>query len=295
MTIRTIHLIILGIYFIGSATAQTNGKGNPVPLTLSPILEMEAEADDGQVAEASYRMPPGEGPFPAVICIHGGLNFSNKARRHNTLTKSITHNRFLSMGFVVVQSTFRTYVENPQDQGPVSDNLAIIQAVRDLKTVDSDSIVVMGGSGGGSIAMDLISHTSISAAIAGEPASIIFSGMLNVNATDQKDRFASMYDPEKYYTPEVRELVQKKVRRFQTPLLIVHGDVHEIKNVNMDYAFPEIRKLEKPLTVIIYPGEEHGFYWGSKPDVETFNSMISDIKAFVLPKLHTQPIPWERI
>ncbi|MDA0349437.1 MAG: prolyl oligopeptidase family serine peptidase [Verrucomicrobia bacterium] len=292
MILRAFLLIVLCAVCVVSAAAQSDSKGEPVPLSLSPVMDLRAETKDGQTAEASYRLPSGKGPFPAIIFIHGTLNTSKQSARHNTLTKSPTHNRFLAMGFVIVQSTFRTYIENPQDQGPVLDNLAVIQAVRDLEEVDPESIVVMGGSGGGSIAMDLITRTRLSAAIAGEPASIIFAGMLNVNATDQEDRFASMNDPQKYYTSEIQELVQKKVRQFTTPLLILHGDVHPIKDVNMDYIIPEIRKLEKPLKVIIYPGQPHGFYWGAKPDAKVFNSMMDDIQMFVSPKLKTQPKEW---
>ena len=41
---------------------------------LCPLEIVEATARDGAKAAAVLRKPPGEGPFPAVVFLHGGLN-----------------------------------------------------------------------------------------------------------------------------------------------------------------------------------------------------------------------------
>jgi hypothetical protein len=58
----------------------------------------------------------------------------------------------------------------------------------------------------------------------------------------------------------------------------------------MDYIIPEIKKANKSLEVIIYPGKNHGFYWGTRVDAEFIESMIQDIRAFAEPHLKTRPV-----
>jgi acetyl esterase/lipase len=277
-------------------TAGDNEKTPPqgpqisrIPLSLSPISEIRAISEDGSAAQASYRVPPGKGPFPAIVFQHGGLGHQDEQGRHAQLTEGTVQTRFLSMGYVTVQATRRDYTDNPQAEGPILDFLAIVEAVRELEEVDSEGIVVMGGSGGASMTLDLISRTTVSAAVAGEPASVIFAGMLTRPAQDREVRYHPINDPEAFWTPDVVAKVRGKVGRFQTPLLILHGDIHPLKTVNMDYVIPEIRKAGKTLEVKVYPGKEHGFYWGRGVDSKFIEQMILDIRTFAERYLETKP------
>ena len=261
-----------------------------IPLSISPVHELRTPSGDGATAEASYRVPPGDGPFPAIVFMHGGLGYQNQERRQQNLTGGPIQTRFLTLGYVTVQATRRDYTDNPQAEGPILDFLAIVEAVRKLDQVDSESIVVMGGSGGGSMTLDLISRTSVSAAVAGEPASIIFAGMLTKPAANQAVRYEPINDPAKFWTPDIIAKVQGKVSRFQTPLLVLHGDVHPLKHVNMDYIIPAIRDGGKTIEVKIYPGKDHGFYWGRQVDEAFVVAMIEDIHSFAVPLLKTKPV-----
>jgi len=270
-------------------TPPQRAIGLSIPLSIAPIHEISVTSGDGQTAEASYRIPSGEGSFPAIVFQHGGLGHMDQKRRHAQLTQGAVQTRFLSMGYVTVQATRRDYTDNPQAKGPILDYLAVVDAVRKLKKVDSESIVVMGGSGGASMTLDLISRTTVSAAIVGEPASVIFAGMLTKSARDRKVRYETINNPAAFWTPDIVAKVQDKVSRFQTPLLILHGDVHPLKNVNMDYIIPEIQKAKKTLKVKLYPGKNHGFYWGTRMDAEFIEEMIQDIHAFAAGYLKTKP------
>jgi dipeptidyl aminopeptidase/acylaminoacyl peptidase len=265
-------------------------QGISIPLSVAPIHEIRTPTGDGQTAEASYRMPPGKGPFPAIVFQHGGLGYIGEKQRHNRLILGAVQTRFLALGYISVQATYRNYADNPQAEGPILDYLAIVEAVRNLERVDPKSIVVMGGSGGASMTLDLISRTTVSAAIVGEPASHIFAGMLTKPAQDRETRYEAINNPEAFWTPDIVSKVQDKIGRFQTPLLILHGDIHPLKKLNMDYIIPEIKKAKKSLEVMIYPGKNHGFEWGTRVDAEFIESMIQDIREFAEPHLNTRPV-----
>lgn len=57
----------------------------------------------------------------------------------------------------------------------------------------------------------------------------------------------------------------------------------------MDYIIPEIKKADKTLEVKIYPGKNHGFYWGTRVDSEFVDGMVQDIRAFSEGYLKTKP------
>ena len=44
-----------------------------IPLELCGVEEIRVKARDGAEAIAALRKPPGDGPFPAVVFLHGGL------------------------------------------------------------------------------------------------------------------------------------------------------------------------------------------------------------------------------
>jgi len=238
-------------------TSPRRPDGISIPPSLAPIHELRRPTQDGKTAEASYRMPPGEGPFPAIIFQHGGFGYQPHDRRHLQLTQGAVQTRFLAQGYVAVQTTRQNYEDNPQSQAPIFEYMAVVDAVKNLDQVDPKSVVVMGGSGGGSMTLDLISRTTVSAAVAGEPASIIFAGMLTKPAQDREVRYEAINDPEAFWTPDIIAKVQDKVSRYQTPLLILHGDIHPLKHINMDYIIPEIKKSNKTVKVNIYPGKNH--------------------------------------
>jgi len=114
--------------------------------------------------------------------------------------------------------------------------------------------------------------------------------MLTKPSADQAVRYEPINDPAKFWTPAIVAKVQGKVSRFQTPLLVLHGDVHPLKHVNMDYIIPAIRDGGKTIEVKIYPGKDHGFYWGRRVDEAFVVAMIEDIHSFAVPLLKTKPV-----
>lgn len=250
-----------------------------------PVEWIRTKASDGEDAIAMYRKPPGSGPFPAVVIIHGGLFQAKEERLRSSLIENPVYTRLLASGFVTVASTFRTYADEPQDQGPILDNLAVVAAVKGLPFVDGESVVAFGGSGGGSIVLDLAGQSHLAAAICGEPATLLFNGMLN--SGDRKLRNAIMENPFAYQTPETEALTAKKVGKIGCPVLILHGDVHVIQKMNKGMLVPALEAANVVHEYRVYPGNPHGFYFGGRTTEETVDQVVSDVINFVTPRLKT--------
>jgi dipeptidyl aminopeptidase/acylaminoacyl peptidase len=229
----------------------------------SPVQSVTVTAQDGNSIEVAVRMPPGDGPFPAVIFIHGGMRESDIDGRMGGAKGGALQTRLLEAGYVIVLSTFRTYELNSRHPGPIYDSVAVVDYVKTMPQVDGQSVVVFGASGGGRLALELAglgARTGLAAIVCGEPATTLYAemypeGMKGPNMNVSRNH-------QKYYGEKNSGILDEKVGRLSCPVLIVHSDVHQINDVNNEYLIPKIRAQGKDLETILYPGLDHGFYWG---------------------------------
>jgi acetyl esterase/lipase len=254
-----------------------------------PIEVISVEARDGHKATALVRKPPGNGPFPAIVFLHGGLNQRNVERVKREAADQPTNSRFLAAGFVTAEAVFRSRSDDPQAKDALVDCLAIIGRIKELPGVDPKSVVVFGHSGGGSLALELAGEAEPCAIVAGEPASIIFTGMYNKGTRKRAQRDRLMEDPRGHYTPELRELTRAKIRRIACPVLIVHGDQHPINKINDEVLIPELKAAGKTLEVILYPGQPHTFVFGQDGSPEATRKCFEDCHAFFTKYVPTRP------
>lgn len=257
-------------------------QAQPVRIGLdrAPVEILTATAADGRVIQGSYRRPPGKGPFPAVLMIHGGLDPQRPEKQSWFLTEGPVHTRLLAAGFVVAQATFRSYDrQNLLAPGPDLDVEALYLKLRSLPGVDPDSVALFGGSGGGSLALEIASREKPAAVIAGEPATILFAGMLKTG--EYEPRLRMMGDPEAYYKAEQRQLMESKLKRIQCPLLLLSGDIHPLKVMNHEILLPAAIEAGVKVEWRWYKGEGHGFYFGSATPVETVMKVLQDVTTFL--------------
>ncbi|MDQ3622023.1 MAG: dienelactone hydrolase family protein [Verrucomicrobiota bacterium] len=281
----------------GSTAATADGQDEVTRPEISaqscPVEVIEASTRDKQTASAVVRKPPGKGPFPAIVFLHGGLNQRNVDRVKREAPNQPTNSRFLAAGYVTAEAVFRTRSEDPQSKGPLMDYLAIIEQVKKMPEVDPGSIVVLGHSGGGNLALELAGETELCAVVAGEPASIIFTGMYNKSTRRRDQRDKMMADPKSFYTPELQKLTREKIGRIACPVLIVHGDQHPINKINHEIVIPETKQAGKKLEVILYPGQPHTFVFGQDGSPEAARKCFKDCDSFFNQYLPTKPTPLE--
>lgn len=257
-----------------------------------------------ETAYAAIRKPPGEGPFPAVMFLHGGLGQSTMANLRRNSVRQPTQARFLAWGYVTVTATRRAIRHDPQDRGVVEDTLALVAATRELPFVDASSVALYGGSGGGTLALEVASVSDdLAAIVVGEPATIIYMGMFtkdhivfDADGTHTGDRRWDVMNAnaKALFTDSVRDLTRRKLERLAAPTLILHGDVHALKDFNLGVFVPEMESLGKPVTVKVYPGEPHGFYWGVGRDPAQALRANRDADAFLRQHMRIQPRPIDK-
>ena len=283
--------MVLVLLSASLAYGQTKVTRPVVSEEACPPQVISAPTSDGQKATAVIRQPPGKGPFPAVVFLHGGLNQQDVKALTQAALNQPTQARFLAAGYVTVNATFRSRREDPQTRNALVDCLAVIAYVKKMPAVDPKSVVVFGGSGGGSLALELAGETELCAVAAGEPATVLFTGMMT-KETGGRDKLGPvMDDPKRFYTPELQKFTREKVRKISCPVLIVHGDQHAINKINHEIIIPELKEAGKKPEVILYPGQPHGFYYGRNGMPEAGQKCFDDCNAFFKRHLPTKPTP----
>ena len=267
-----------------------------VPVEVSPPQYIEATAGDGVKSFAIVRRPPGDGPFPAVLLIHGGLVMQSREVLERSAMEDITHERFLAAGYVTVTATHRDRSLDPQ--APAwRDSVAMVERIKKLPFVDPDSVVALGGSGGGSLCLEIAGETDLAAVAAGEPASVLFTGIMHVvdkhpagyRYSGSRDIEREMAEPREFYTPELQRFTREKIARIRAPIFIAQGTVHPIGKINRVIIIPELEAAGKEVEVKEYPGQPHGFYFGRTPQQEAALEFFQDCDRFFRKHLKTQP------
>jgi dipeptidyl aminopeptidase/acylaminoacyl peptidase len=248
-----------------------------------PVEAISPVASDGFVGEAYLRKPPGDGPFPAVILVHGGAPRWDTA----TLRDYVVHThatRFLAAGYVVVAITRRDLDLNlpfGEEPAPVRDAVAIFDFVKALPYVDKDSVFVRGTSVGGYLTLELAAERgdAVAAILVEEPFSFPFVG---VSARDT--------------TPKANTAKLEKIR---SPVLHIRGDqTPNINDFNRDIFLPAVEQVGLNYEVLTYPGELHSFaFYDSMdrtlhPDVSL--EVFREIDDFFRLHASVQPQPVDR-
>src|SRR5262245_35081766 len=120
-----------------------------------PLEKIEPVATDGHRGLGVIRKPPGDGPFPAIIWLHGEITTVPLSRLELTVRDLANPARFLAAGYVLVASIYRRRDVDLQSSVSLEDCLAVVEFVRRLPYVDDKSVVVFGCSGGGDLALKI--------------------------------------------------------------------------------------------------------------------------------------------
>lgn len=98
-------------------------------------------------------------------------------------------------------------------------------------------------------------------------------------------------DPKTLYTPALRAHTRAKIKTIRCPVLILQSDQHAITKFNHDVFVPELKALGIDTTLKVYPGEEHGFYWGNGKDLAKILQATRDADGFFQRHMKTTPDP----
>lgn len=117
---------------------------------------------------------------------------------------------------------------------------------------------------GGSIALEFSGDAEVRAVIAGEPATVLSTGMLTTG--DFGPRLGMTANPERFFTPELRERTKAKLATLRAPVLFLHGDRYDLRRLNGPIIVPLMQEAGVRVEYLEYPGCGHGFHFGGGAD-----------------------------
>ncbi len=259
-----------------------------IPEDISPAKNLSIPGPDGNTVIAVFRQPPGQGPFPVVIYLHGGRERRDLDQLRWDSLKLPTMSRFLAAGYVTVCPTFRSREKDIQSPDAFRDCLALVAAVKRMPAIDPKSVVIFGQSGGGDLALKLAGAVPLAAIAVEEPATVIYTGVIHRGFMDQTAVDQVTRNPGDFYTPELKRQTQEKIRRISCPIFFAYGDWQNINFFNNEIVLPELKAARKNVNIVRYPDQRHGFSLGLFSQ-EAALKFFKDCEAFLRPHLATQP------
>lgn len=226
---------------------------------------------DGLEVPAWLYRPAGEGPFPAVIDVHGGPHAQAK-RRFSALRQYL-----VSKGYVVLAPNVRgstgygkTYASLDNldlGGGPLRDVVACKRWLVAHADVDADRVAVLGASYGGYMALAAATFTP------GEfAAHVDFFGPSDMKrlvesypaywaaySTFTYKKWGDPNDPE-HARYQYERSPLNFVDRIRAPLLVVQGENDaRVPRDQSDRLVEAVRKRGIPVEYLVLEGEGHGF------------------------------------
>ncbi|HTU90705.1 MAG TPA: alpha/beta hydrolase [Gemmataceae bacterium] len=150
--------VLLGLLFlslcVGGATAQTKKAPPKLEVPDGVIFEPDIEYSnpDNQHLQLDLARPRGEGPFPAVVCIHGGGFRAGSRQGYDKQCLSLAQH-----GYVALTISYRLAPKYPFPAA-IHDTKAAVRWTRAHAAkyhIDPARIGVAGGSAGGHLALFL--------------------------------------------------------------------------------------------------------------------------------------------
>jgi dipeptidyl aminopeptidase/acylaminoacyl peptidase len=249
---------------------------NPLPKSLgdrrfAPAKTVRVKSFDGRDVPALLFTPPGDGPFPAVLDIHGGPT-SQSVRTFRPFTQYL-----VSKGYVVLVPNVRgsvgygkkyTSLDNKDfGGGPLKDVLACKAWLVANAKVDAQRVAIMGQSYGGYMTLAAATFTPGEFAAHVDMFGIVdlkslvesFPTYWASSATYLYQKFGNPNDPKDAQYQHDRSPLYF-ADRIERPLLVIQGaNDARVKKDQSDRLVAAVRGRGVPVEYIVIEGEGHGF------------------------------------
>jgi len=233
----------------------------------------------GSAQTLDLYVPPGNGPFPLIVWIHGGAwKGGNKEQQGGDLAA-----RWLPEGFAVASLDYR-FVWDARFPGMFQDCLDAVAYLREHAAeyhLNPAKVGVMGASAGGHIAGVVVNAAGSTAYRNNQTpvqAAVLMCGFYDpTRATGQwkpggmidnpRDDFTYLY-ANRAYDPQIAKDMSPVylINNSTPPTLLVHGDkdINTAPIVQTQMFYDALQKAGKPVQLMNCPDYDHNLW---KPDV----------------------------
>lgn len=254
--------------------AAPEEEKRPAPEEEPKAEDLLVPSVDGYNVFACLRRPDGDGPFAAVIVVHGGLGeASRRALRSNLLgVGTPVMDELFKAGYVVVMTDFRRHDFGGKE---IDDVVAVYNYVAELPYVDKGRIAIYGASHGAYIALMAATQVKPAGVVACAPVVDMVEEFRNVPAPGETppakqsarlefarelvERFGG---PPQNVPHKYEELsVLPHVGKIMCPVLVIQGTSDQLL-AGAKLLKQEMDRQGKSCELALYPDQQHGFYWG---------------------------------
>ncbi|RBY97829.1 S9 family peptidase [Blastococcus sp. TF02-8] len=234
---------------------------------LHRMVELTATASDGHPVHGWVTTPPGPGPHPVLLTVHGGP-FAQYGWSLFDETQV-----YVSAGYAVLQCNPRGSSGYGAGHGrairegwgglDADDVLAFLDAALTGEALDADRVGIMGGSYGGYLTALLISRTDRFAAAVVERAltdPVGFVGSADIG----------WYFPDQYLGTDPERLAAQSpmahAGSITTPTLVIHSEQDWRTPLEQGQRlFVELQRRGVPSELLLFPGEGHELSRSGRP------------------------------
>jgi len=254
-----------------SGATQLLTDSRKVAIDQSLLVEpeqVEIEALDGLTIPALLFKPHGEGPFPAVLSIHGGP----EAQERPGYAYRGFYQFLLSRGIAVLApnirgstgygKSYQKLIHGDLGGNDVNDFEACARYLRSLPWVKSDKIGVFGGSYGGFAVLTCVSrlpeYWAAAVDIVG-PSNLV--SLVRTIPPTWRDVAKSLFgDPDTQEADMLRRSPITYVDQIVAPLYVIQGaNDPRVVQAESDAIVEQLRARGVDVKYDIYPDEGHGF------------------------------------
>jgi dipeptidyl aminopeptidase/acylaminoacyl peptidase len=225
------------------------------------IQELEIKSPNGTALYSCFQKPDGDGPFPAVLFIHGGYGDNRKYTRA-MLDWSVS-DLLLQEGFVVLSTDYRV----DQAGKDIGDVVAAFHNLANLPFVDERKISYFGDSHGAYLAIMAATQTNPISLIHGWGVADMaewYGHIKNIPASYYQkicEDFVKSFGGTPDKAPEAYNQISPTahVSRIPCPVLILHGEEDkEVPVAHAHYLAQAIEKAGGEFQLEIFENAGHG-------------------------------------
>lgn len=270
--------LFIALTLLGPALPAVAGESAPIDWT--PNVEFANPSD--QHLQLNLASPKGSGPFPAVLCIHGGGFRAGQRESYDGLCKKLAEH-----GYVAATVTYRLAPKYPFPAAVLDVKSAVrwLRANSSKYHIDPKRIGVMGGSAGGHLAQFLGVTSGVSQFDVGDnlefssavqcvvnfygPSDLTRSYGKSVDAAEVLPLFLGgdveharrqhiLASPLYWITPQA------------APTLCIHGtDDKYVAHEQAEWLVDRLKAADVEARLLTLPGAGHGFKGADEQKAET--------------------------